>query len=93
MKPEREKRLLGNRGKEKQLILKQDNNSSNRLLMIESELPICKIMFNVHVQCIIACHITCVLSLPLPPSLPPSLSLSLALLGLDKSKVLPRYKM
>ena len=44
--------------------------------MIESELPVCKIMFNVHVQCIIACHITCVLSLPLPPSLPPSLPLS-----------------
>ena len=38
MKPEREKRLLGNRGKEKQLTLKLDNRSSDRLLRIESEL-------------------------------------------------------
>ena len=37
MRPEREKRLLGNREKEKQLILKLDRRSSDRLLRIESE--------------------------------------------------------
>ena len=37
MKPEREKRLLGNRGKEKQLILKLDKRSSDRLPRIDSE--------------------------------------------------------
>ena len=37
MKPEREKRLLGNRGKEKQLTLKLDKRSLDRLLRIESE--------------------------------------------------------
>ena len=37
MKPEREKRLLGNRGKEKQLTLKLDKRSSDRLPRIVSE--------------------------------------------------------
>ena len=37
MKPEREKRLLENRGKEKQLILKLEKRSSDRLPRIESE--------------------------------------------------------
>ena len=69
---EREKRLLGNRGKEKQLTLKLDNRSSDRLLRIESELSAYEVfaLSCAHSLLSIHCYMCYALELGKPKILP-----------------------